>query len=72
MRIAWWLYPAIGMTKRERVRRAKEALIVKTAWLLPRSVAYWCAIRVISHATTGEHSGQIVPDLTAMDALKRW
>ncbi len=25
-----------------------------------------------ANATSGEYSGQIVPDLTGMDALKRW
>lgn len=51
-----------------RVERAKIAV----AWKLPRWLAYWAAIRVMAHATTGEHGNQIVPDLTAMDALKRW
>lgn len=42
------------------------------AWKLPRGLAYWCAVRVISRATTGKYSSQIVPELSAMDALKRW
>jgi hypothetical protein len=44
----------------------------RVVWRLPRRLAYWCAIRVIAHATTGEYSNQVVPELTAMDALKRW
>lgn len=43
-----------------------------TVWKLPRKLAYWCAIRVIAHATTGPYADQNVPDLTAMDALQRW
>ena len=42
------------------------------AWKLPKRLVYFCAIRVDAHATTNEYSNQIVPDLTAMDALKRW
>lgn len=35
-------------------------------------MAYWCAIRVIAHATQGKHSDQVVPELGAMEAIKRW
>jgi hypothetical protein len=44
-------------------------------WLahrLPRNLAYWAAIRVGAHATCGEHSNQVVPELKFMDALERW
>ncbi len=50
----------------------REKITIWISWKLPRSVAYWCAIRVISHATVGQYSDQVVPDLSAMDALKRW
>lgn len=49
-----------------------EKIIMYVAWKLPKRLVMWCAIRVIAHATQGEYSTQIVPDLTAMDALKRW
>lgn len=39
---------------------------------LPRRLQYWCAVVVGAHATTGRFSNQIVPELTFMDALKRW
>lgn len=55
-----------------RIERAIEKLTMAVAWALPKRLAYWCAIRVISHATTGEYGNQVVPDLHAMDALKRW
>ena len=42
------------------------------AFRLPMQIAYWCAIRVIAHATTGKFSTTVVPELTAMDALGRW
>ncbi len=44
-------------------------------WLvhhLPRWLIYWAAIRLMAHATTGKYGKQVVPKLTAMDALKRW
>jgi hypothetical protein len=49
-----------------------EKLVMAVAWKLPRRLAYWCAIRVIAHATQGKYGTQIVPDLLAMDALRRW
>jgi hypothetical protein len=43
------------------------------AWRLPRRLAYWCAVRVAAFATTGVYGeGVAVPDLTVMDALRRW
>lgn len=50
---------------RERLRRW-------IAWRMPRSIAYWCAVRVGAHATQGPYSNQEVPALLFMDALKRW
>ncbi|MHA2066378.1 MAG: hypothetical protein ACXABY_18560 [Candidatus Thorarchaeota archaeon] len=44
-------------------------------WLarkLPKNLVYWCAIRVGAYATTGEYRNEIVPEVTMMDALKRW
>lgn len=44
-------------------------------WLsfrLPGRLVMWCAVRVCAYATTGKYSNQVVPDLTAMDALKRY
>jgi hypothetical protein len=49
-----------------------EALAHAIANRLPRRIAYWAAIRVMAHATVGPYSNQVVPELTVMDALKRW
>ena len=49
-----------------------EKVIIKLAWLVPRRLAYWCAIRVGAHATGGEWSIQEMPTLLFSDALKRW
>jgi len=42
------------------------------SWKLPKRLIYFCAIRLMANATTGSYSDQIVPELKAMDALKRW
>ncbi len=52
--------------------KMREKALVWIVWHLPRPIVYWSAIRVGAHATTGLYSNQIVPDLTYMDALKRW
>lgn len=42
------------------------------AFHLPHRVVYWAHVRVVAKATTGEYSTQIVPELMAVDAMKRW
>jgi hypothetical protein len=42
------------------------------AWKLPKQLVAMSFVRVTAHATTGAFSKQIVPELTAIDALKRW
>ncbi len=44
-------------------------------WLamkLPKKMIYFCAMRLIADATTGEYSTTIVSELGAMDALERF
>ena len=50
----------------------KEKFAIKVAWILPKRIVYWCVIRLIANATQGTFSGQVVSDLTLLDALKRW
>lgn len=50
----------------------KEKIMVWIAWHLPKQLVYCCAVRLMAYATTGPYSLQIVPDLLAIDALKRW
>jgi hypothetical protein len=50
----------------------KEKLQMKIAWRMPHWLVMWCVVRVGAHATQGQYSNQVVPDLTLMDALKRW
>ena len=54
------------------MKKIKEKMMLSIVWALPKGVIYWCAIRLIANATQGEYSNQIVPDLSAMGALKRW
>jgi len=39
---------------------------------VPRWLVYYCAVRLIAHATSGRYGAQMVSDLSAMDALDRW
>ena len=54
------------------VGRRKERFLMWLAYRLPRKLVYNSAIRLMVNATTGEYSHQVVPELTAMDALQRW
>ena len=50
----------------------KDKFFMWLCWRLPHPVVYWCAIRLIAHATQGKYSDQEVPALGAMEALRRW
>ena len=50
----------------------REKFYIWLAWILPRELVMWCAVRMGASAIQGEYSGQVVPELTLMDALKRW
>lgn len=49
-----------------------EKLWMWLAWKLPRGLVCWCAVRVFANATTGEYGHVLVPEVTMIDALKRW
>lgn len=42
------------------------------AWHLPKQLVLWAAVRLMSHATIGKYSDQVVPELTCLEALKKW
>lgn len=54
------------------INKAIEKAAIGIAWALPRWLVYWCGVRLITHATTGKYGCEVVPELKAMDALKRW
>ena len=66
------LYWLIQFSVCYKFNKAKEKLVMNFAWLLPRYLVMWCYVRVVAHATTGQFGNTIVPELSAMDALKRW
>ncbi len=44
-------------------------------WLaqrMPRKLVYWCAIRLMAHATTGRYSTCCPDRVTILQALDRW
>lgn len=47
-----------------------EKAILSVVWKLPRSIVFWCAIRVGAEASSQGNTP--VPDLTMMDALERF
>lgn len=53
-------------------REYKEKLVMFVAWRLPKSLVYWCAIRVGANATQGEFGNESPTDLNFVTALKRW
>ena len=57
---------------RWRMRQLREWLEWKVAFLLPRRIAGLAAVRVVAEATTGRYSPTVVPELPAMEALRRW
>ena len=50
----------------------KEKIILWIAWRLPKTLVMWCGFRIGAHATQGAYGTTIVPELTFMDAMKRW
>lgn len=50
----------------------KEKIQMKIAWLMPKWLVKWCVIRLMPHATQGKYRNQNVPELTCIQALKRW
>jgi hypothetical protein len=58
--------------RRYLASRQAERALRWVVWRLPRRMIMWCYIRVAAHATTGRYGDTAVPELTMMDALKRW
>jgi hypothetical protein len=54
------------------MRNKIEKLQMWVAWRMPKWLVKWCAVRLMAHATQGAYSNQVVPELGAIDALKRW
>lgn len=52
--------------------KKKDFICMKLAWMMPRRLVKWAAVRLMAHATTGKYSSVITPELLAVDALARW
>jgi len=57
---------------RYQLRKRWERVLRGVVWRLPRSLVMWSTVRVILHASNGPYANQVIPELTAMEALKRW
>lgn len=57
---------------RYEYEKHRDNLVHWIARHLPKRLVYWCAITLGAHATTGDYGHQLVPDLTFMDAIKRY
>lgn len=55
-----------------QIRKQREKVLRWVAWHLPHELVMWCYVRVAAHTTTGDYDHTIVPELSMMDALKRW
>jgi hypothetical protein len=53
-------------------REWHETTLLRIVRRLPRWLVYWCAVRLMAHATQGKWSNQCASDLTAIEALQRW
>lgn len=68
-------YEALAISRIELrywIGKRRERAIRALVWRLPWQVVTWAYIRVAAHATTGRYGNTVVPDLSMMDALKRW
>ena len=60
------------MPLKYEISKRVDRSLIWIAYRLPRRLVMWCAIRVINNACYGEYKNQIVPELSAVDALDRW
>ncbi len=58
------------------MNRMKEQIVMFVAWHLPKELVYWCAIRLMAHASASDKAllagEDIVPELTCITALGCW
>ncbi len=71
-RIYWhhWWTPFVRISR--RYGSLKEAFWIWLAWLLPPDLVKWCHVRVGAHATQPPYGDTVVPELTQLNAAKRW
>jgi len=57
---------------KQELKNLGEEVCKFTAYILPRRIAYFVMIRIIAEGTTGIYSNTLVPEVPAMEILKRW
>ena len=50
----------------------KEDIVIKLAWMLPRSIAYWAFVRVASSSTPPGMSMFDCTQTTCLEAMDNW
>ena len=50
----------------------EEKFFVWLAAVVPEQLCYCCCVRVVAETTSGKYSDTVVPELTAVEALKRY
>ena len=65
-------FPMMKLRMKDWVRRSIEKLEVKCARICPRWLVMHCTIRLIVHATTKKWKTTVIPELEAMEAMRRW
>jgi len=63
---------SIKWETRYQAAKRWERFLMFIAWKLPKVLVKWCYVRVAAHATQGKYGSTIVPEISMMDALKRW
>jgi hypothetical protein len=54
------------------LNRLKEKVLVGLAWAMPASLAYWVAIRVLTHASCTKLSHLSPMDINGSEAIFWW
>jgi hypothetical protein len=67
-----WLNDLRSFWGYEVMDKGRTRLALWLTWRLPRRVVYWSAIRLLAETTTGRWGETLVPELTVLDAVKRW
>jgi hypothetical protein len=47
-------------------------LMFTIAKIMPKTFVLYCALYVMAHSTSGKYSNTVVPELSGMDAIKRF
>ena len=56
----------------EKIGDIRNRIYSQIAGWLPKRLVYFCALRLMAYATSGQYGDTEVPALTGMDALARW